>query len=317
MPRCLIGLGANLGDKAQTLARALAEIALSPQITLLARSEWFATRPVGGPAEQPAFLNGAATIWTTLSPRELLARLQQVEAEFGRKREARWGPRTLDLDLLLYGACVLEDPQLTTPHPRLAWRRFVLEPAAQIAADMSHPTSGRTIGEMWDHLLHAAPYLAVACPIGEQAARLASSVAEASAARLLRCPDDAARTIVSPDTELELLEKRAALLARRDWPTEFWSVSDFWFDQSLAWARSCLDQAGQGRVHAAWRARTRFVQPPKLLALAKPDSARDEPRWLALVEQARRSCAAPVLWLPPAGGQPALDELLAALAAMQ
>lgn len=116
---------------------------------LIAFAEPVETDPVG-PVEQGAYLNSAAVVRTTLSPRELLAGLLAIERAAGRDRskELRWGPRTLDLDLLLYGQRIIDEPGLAVPHPRMHERAFVLGPLASIAPHIRHPTLGQTIGEL-------------------------------------------------------------------------------------------------------------------------------------------------------------------------
>ena len=99
-------------------------------------------------------------------PQALLAEFQKVEADLGRQRNEHWGPRTIDLDLLLYDDLTLADPDLVVPHPRMAWRRFVLEPAAEVAPEMLHPGTGWTIARLLDHLNQTPWYLAIAGPIG-------------------------------------------------------------------------------------------------------------------------------------------------------
>lgn len=132
-----VGLGSNLGDREATIRAALAAL---PGV--FAVSELRETDPVGV-TEQPAFLNGAAALETELSPRELLASLLAVERELGRERRERWGPRTIDLDLLLYGAETVDEPGLTIPHPRLHERRFALEPLAELDPELLVPGHGR------------------------------------------------------------------------------------------------------------------------------------------------------------------------------
>jgi 2-amino-4-hydroxy-6-hydroxymethyldihydropteridine diphosphokinase len=132
--RAFIGLGANLGDREATIRAALAALSDEDGIDVVAVSTLRETEPVGvGP--QPRFINGAAELETTLGPRELLDRLLAVEQRLGRTRvPGEHGPRTLDLDLLLYGDEQIDEPGLTVPHPRLRERTFVLEPLAEIGA---------------------------------------------------------------------------------------------------------------------------------------------------------------------------------------
>jgi 2-amino-4-hydroxy-6-hydroxymethyldihydropteridine diphosphokinase len=134
--RAFVGLGANLGDREATIRAALNALAEEDGIEVVAMSMLRETEPVGvGP--QPLFLNGAAELETTLSARELLDRLLATEQRFGRVRvPGEHGPRTLDLDLLLYGDEQIDEPGLTVPHPRLREREFVLEPLAELGAEV-------------------------------------------------------------------------------------------------------------------------------------------------------------------------------------
>ena len=148
MTRAYVGLGANLGDREATIRRAVELLGAEPGIEVVAVSTLRETEPVGY-ADQPAFLNGAAALETDLSPRALLDRLLAVERELGRVRGLgpRFGPRTIDLDLLLYGAEVLEEPGLTVPHPRLTQRRFALEPLYELDPELSLP-DGRGVRDL-------------------------------------------------------------------------------------------------------------------------------------------------------------------------
>lgn len=185
MAEVLISLGSNLGPREEILQRAVDLLGASPGICLRAVSPWLATRAVGGPPGQPDFLNGAALVETSLSPQALLGRLLQIETQLGRVRDQRWGPRTLDLDVLLYDDLVVETSTLQIPHPAMAWRRFVLEPAALVAGRMVHPRIGWTVQELFDHLRTAPPYLATAGCSPELHTRLARQLAEPTGAELL------------------------------------------------------------------------------------------------------------------------------------
>lgn len=140
--RAYVGLGANLGDRERTLHAAVAALAEEDGIEVVAVSTLRETDPVGV-GEQPRFLNGVVALETALAPRELLDRLLAIEQRFGRVRTpGEHGPRTLDLDLLLHGDAVLDEPDLTVPHPRLHERRFVLEPLAELAPGLVVPGRG-------------------------------------------------------------------------------------------------------------------------------------------------------------------------------
>lgn len=180
MPDCLIALGANLGERAQTLDRAVAAVADLPHTQLVARSAWHETAPVGGPSGQTAFLNGAVRVATAIPPLDLFDSLLAIEAALGRVRDRRWEARALDLDLLLYDAVVLDEPRLRLPHPRMECRRFVLEPAAEVAPWMIHPTSGWTVARLRGQLDRGAEVVAVAAETDAAASELARQVADMS-----------------------------------------------------------------------------------------------------------------------------------------
>ncbi len=142
----VLGLGGNLGDSRKAFSESLHALAAEGRV--IAVSRLWRTRAVGPP--QPDYLNAAAIIEWPAGPRALLARCLELEAAAGRNRsaEARWGPRVLDIDMLLAESVVCRGPVLTLPHPRLHERRFALEPAAEVAPDWTHPLLGRTVLEL-------------------------------------------------------------------------------------------------------------------------------------------------------------------------
>lgn len=141
-----IALGSNLGDSQNILQSAVQLLDQTPGIELLARSSWYRTKAVGPP--QPDYLNGCVLLQVLMSPQQLLATLLETEAKFGRFRQERWGPRTLDLDLLLFDDVVLESSHLQIPHPRMRERAFVLVPLAEIAPNWLEPVSGKSIAQL-------------------------------------------------------------------------------------------------------------------------------------------------------------------------
>ncbi len=146
MKTAYIALGSNLGDRAANLKAAL-ELLESAELHVLRRSSLYETAPQGL-LDQPWFLNQVIEAETTLLPRQLLKRLLNIERELGRKRSIRNGPRTIDLDIVLYGSSVIRTAELTVPHPRMKKRRFVLEPLAELAPDLRHPESKLTMREL-------------------------------------------------------------------------------------------------------------------------------------------------------------------------
>ena len=141
-----IALGSNLGDSLTTLTDALKSLAQTPGITLQVSSSWYQTQPVGPP--QPDYLNACALLDVELTPQELLETLLRIEANLGRVRKERNGPRILDLDLLLFDDLILDIPNLQLPHPRMRERAFVLVPLAEIAPNWIEPISGKAIAQL-------------------------------------------------------------------------------------------------------------------------------------------------------------------------
>jgi 2-amino-4-hydroxy-6-hydroxymethyldihydropteridine diphosphokinase len=143
-----IGVGANLGDRERNIRAAIDQLRSSRGVEVLRVSKLIDNPAAGGPAGSPPFLNGAVEVKTSLSARELLDRLLEIEKSLGRERRLKWGPRTIDLDLLLFADEIIAEPGITVPHALLHERRFVLEPMNEIAPNVQHPAMRKSISEL-------------------------------------------------------------------------------------------------------------------------------------------------------------------------
>ena len=142
--KAFVGLGSNLGEREAMIRLALETLSRLPGTHLVKASSLYDTEPVGE-VDQPNFLNAVAQLDTELTARQLLWNLHLIEKRLGRVRTQRWGPRTIDLDLLLYGSLVLDEPELTVPHPELTARSFVLVPLVELDPLLVHPVTGETL----------------------------------------------------------------------------------------------------------------------------------------------------------------------------
>ena len=142
--RAYLGLGSNVGDRQANIDEAIRRLGATEGLRVTKVSSMYDTEPVGGPP-QPNYLNAACEVETDLSPHELLRTALAVEDAMGRRREVHWGPRNIDIDVLICGEVVINDDELTVPHPRLPEREFVLRPLAEIAPEVRHPVKKREI----------------------------------------------------------------------------------------------------------------------------------------------------------------------------
>jgi 2-amino-4-hydroxy-6-hydroxymethyldihydropteridine diphosphokinase len=345
MASVLIALGSNLGDRQRNLDNAIAQLGVQPGIHIVAKSRWHATRPVGGPPGQGEFLNGAALIETTLSPEQLHAALKQIEMAAGRNRAERWAPRTLDLDLLLYDEQVIDTPDLTVPHPRMAFRRFVLEPAAEIAPAMRHPTIGWTMIELREHVRAKSNYAAaITGLIGTDKTALATAAARALAGRAIVDPEpfffrigSQERRSLSSHSAIELLDRRAQQIRMMDQElSSSVAISDYWFPEAYLWMTLMGDRLVDYLRH--YDKSAACIVEPKLLVFLDPTPPGSWWKQLSVGEaqqpsdlvRALRSPGAsflgsivekhwrgPLLRLDGAKPEEARDELIAAIQAMQ
>lgn len=146
--RCLIAVGSNLGDRLANVRSAITGLEAADDVEIIAVSKLYETAPVGGPDNQGPFYNAALLVDSTMQAADLLALLHRLEADRERRRIVRWGPRTLDLDLLVFGDMLCDDPSLQVPHPRQHLRRFVMVPVCDVAPELVHPRLGRTMAEL-------------------------------------------------------------------------------------------------------------------------------------------------------------------------
>lgn len=336
MADALIALGANLGDREATLRRAVELLAETPATRLRAVSGWHATEPVGGPAGQPAFLNGAAWLTTEAEPDALHGRLLDVERALGRRRDERWGPRVVDLDLLLYDERVVNSAALVVPHPRMSFRRFVVEPAAEIAAAWRVPGTRMTLGELRTWLRTRPPHVAIVAADPDHARAVAAAVVPAAPPRCgapgcVYAADPAPPAslvdpapLVDPAAAAERTAQRiAALEASLSAAAGAPVVADFWLDDVLLEPLARVEGPHRGVPVAPLEplvdARAERLAPKLLVVLdsaPSPGDAAPEPRARALDALVAARRRGPLLRVPSGDLARAAEEVAAALVAM-
>jgi 2-amino-4-hydroxy-6-hydroxymethyldihydropteridine diphosphokinase len=146
-----IGFGSNLGDRLENCRNAIGALAALPPCSLLKTSSFYETSPVGL-VNQPAFINGVVLLETDEDAHWLLRQMLEIEKTFGRIRNLKWGPRSIDLDLLFFDDQIINTPELSVPHPSLHERRFVLEPLNEVAPDFRHPSLGKSVADLRNDL---------------------------------------------------------------------------------------------------------------------------------------------------------------------
>lgn len=231
MAKCLIGVGSNLGNSREILDGAVEQLAQT--FDVLAVSEWFAY-PAIGPVEgqdqpQPDFLNGVLVIESSLSPQDTANVLHETEKLAGRERIVRWSSRTLDVDLLLYGEETVQTESLQVPHPRMVSRRFVLEPACQIAGDMIHQSNGWTMKKLFSHLCDEKPYFVVLGTDSAKTKRLIERLhKEVGGTRIPNLDPGASLTSPEPTQLIQCVTEKMETLSSN--PTGPW-FGDFWIGE--------------------------------------------------------------------------------------
>lgn len=244
MARCLIGCGSNLGRRREQLDRAIELMRFMPGVTLLGVSRFRETVPIGGPSRQRSFLNGACLIETDLPPQDVLSLLAAVENTLHRHREERWGPRTVDLDLLLYDDLVVDSECLTVPHPRMSTRRFVLEPCVEIAGDAFHPLAACRLDEILASISSPQPHVAVVGVPVTGVTDVARVVSESSLGCLVATPRPLpAADAPAPEWCSTLSAWRVAMEEVDCDSGAHGIVADFWLETLLVAAREALHGA--------------------------------------------------------------------------
>ena len=323
MPQCLIGLGSNKGDRRHQLNYALELLSNRNDTRFMRSSSWHVSQPVGGPIGQGEFLNGAVLLESKLAPSTLLEWLQEIEEKCGRVRGRRWDARHMDLDLLLYGDRVISQPGLEVPHPWLAIRSFVLDPAVEIAPETVHPLLGRTISQLHQHLARSKPILAITGVPHSGKTRLAHEIAKKWQATVVTDARASFQGTSSGDAlsdEIDLLERRTHRLSDSIRNRPGFLISDFWIGQSLVHAPFTFGLDRINEFEKAWDKIPASCRSPKLTLILRQGqeglSTTAATMQQRFVIQARR-WAGPYLELDSADFNHTLRDSLAAVHAMR
>ena len=254
-----IGLGSNLGDKTESLKNAISELEASADTLAIESSSFYNTKPLGQ-TDQPVFLNAVVKLKTSLPYRSLFEQILKTEQTLGRQQSEHWGPRTIDLDLLLYDDVVITEPDLTIPHPQLHLRSFVLKGMCELDASKNHPLLGRSMERLYGrlngkdfHLDTNKPQLvSIAGNIGVGKTTLAAGLADRLNAKFISEKYDdnpflpevyAGKTELALDSELFFLSSSASQLRNDQLFPPHRYVSDYVFDKALIYASSWLDES--------------------------------------------------------------------------
>jgi 2-amino-4-hydroxy-6-hydroxymethyldihydropteridine diphosphokinase len=340
MGTALIGLGSNLGDRAAALGKAIELLKTEPLIRVEAVSSFRPSKPAGGPEGQGEFLNAAARLETSLSPEELLGRLLAIEDHLFRIRTERWGPRVIDLDLLLYDRVEIKTPALELPHPRMCYRRFVLEPAAEIAAEMVWPVNGWSVEKLLQNLDTSARYLAISKSNILSLVEVLSRIELEDECRILWEPTEER---LPPRNHLRRLSRSIECSSERK--DRIWRVSDFWYDQFYVQFECLLatHPEATSAIYLWEKVRRDIIQPRLVIILEDPvhwwilandtrpaslatefifdikpeHSAAHREFYGRLRQFCRRPECPPTLWLPSEDLERVEREVLAAMQAME
>lgn len=273
-----VGLGSNLGDRHRSIRDALDQLDQDASIRVCRVSDLKETAPLG-PSPQGHYLNGVARIETTLPPEELLSRLKAVEEALGRRRQGKWAPRSIDLDLLLWGRQVVRSADLTVPHPQMHLRSFVLEGLCQLAPELVHPLLGEPMAVLADRLNgghfaldpNVPQLVSIAGNIGVGKTTLAKKLGAALDARVLFEPYDtnpylrevyAGKTKLALDCQLYFLVHRAGQLGREALSPNRLVLTDYVFEKELIYARRLLNARQRELYERIYRPFAARVVPP-------------------------------------------------------